>query len=100
MLPHLHLIFTSSIHGLCKSSGTLPASFLSSSTEPTTTKSLHCLHFQIGNGVPQYLCLVIPLSLRLESQLSKFLEPAKSGTHFMPLLSSRILSFKDRKSVV
>src|SRR3990167_4597662 len=92
--PQLHFIFTSSIHGLCKSSGILPASFFSSSMEPTTTKSLHFLHFHTGNGVPQYLCLVIPLSLKLASQLSKFLEPAKSGTHFIPLFSSRILSFK------
>src|SRR3989344_6872078 len=92
-LPHLHFIFTSSIHGLCRSSGMLPASFFSSLIEPTTTKSLHCLHFHTGSGVPQYLCLVIPLSLRFASQLSKFLEPAKSGIHFIPLFSSRILSF-------
>src|SRR3989338_1710372 len=93
-LPHLHFILTSSIHGLCKSSGRCPASFFSSSMEPTTTKSLHCLHFHTGSGVPQYLCLVIPLSLKLASQLSKFLEPAESGTHFILLLSSRMLSFR------
>src|SRR3989344_4671847 len=90
----LHVNFTSSIHGLCKSSGSLPASFFNSSIEPMTTKSLQLLHFHIGNGVPQYLCLVIPLSLKLASQLSKFLEPAKSGTHFIFLFIFLMRSFK------
>src|SRR3989344_3652502 len=75
MPPHLHFIFNSSI-------------------APTTTKSLQSLHFHTGSGVPQYLCLVIPLSLKFASQLSKFLEPADSGTHFIFLFNSRILSFK------
>src|SRR3989338_7422082 len=92
--PQFHFIFTSSIHGLCRSSGMLPASFFSSSIEPTTTKSLHCLHFHTGNGVPQYLCLVIPLSLRFASQLSKFFEPAKSGIHFMLSFIFLMRSFK------
>src|SRR3989344_3929570 len=92
--PHLHFIVTSSIHGLCKSSGIFPASFFNSPIEPTTVKSLHFLHFHIGKGVPQYLCLVIPLSLKFASQLSKFLEPAKSGTHFMFLFSFLIRSFR------
>src|SRR3989338_1415502 len=76
------------------SSGTLPASFFSSSIEPTTTKSLQFLHFHTGIGVPQYLCLVIPLSRRFAIQLSNIFEPAKSGIHLISLLSSLILSFK------
>src|SRR3989344_3106034 len=90
----LHANFNSSIHGLCKSSGILPASFFNSSIEPMTVNFLHCEHFQTGIAVPQYLCLVIPLSRRLASQLSKFLEPADSGIHFIDLFNSRIFSFK------
>src|SRR3989344_5742415 len=74
--PQLHFIFTSSIHGLCRSSGSFPAKFSNSFIEPITIKSLHLSHLHTGNGVPQYLCLVIPLSLKFSSQLSKFLEPA------------------------
>src|SRR3989344_4649606 len=59
---------------------------------PITSYSLHLSHFQIGMGVPQYRCLVIPLSLRLSSHESNCLLPAHSGIHVIFLFSSFILS--------
>src|SRR3989338_2487082 len=94
--PHLHLYWTSSIQGLCRSFGiaSLPASFASSATLPMTSMLSHLPHAQIGIGVPQYLCLVMPLSLRLSSHESNCLLPAHSGTQLIFLFSFFICSFR------
>src|SRR3989344_9072693 len=96
LLHFLQGIVTSSIHGLCKSSGICDALFFCKSfRDSTTIYSLHELHLHTGKGDPQNLCLVIPLSLKFSSQESNWFAPAQSGTQYIfSLLSFLIFGIK------
>src|SRR3989344_4326671 len=59
--------------------------------DPITFISPH-LHFHIGIGIPQYLCLEIFQSSAFRTQDSNF-SFANSGCHFTPLFSSSIFCF-------
>src|SRR3989338_5434380 len=59
IFPDLFFISILSISGLCNAILLLPESFFSSFMLPTTIFSLLSGSYQIGRGVPQYLCLEI-----------------------------------------
>src|SRR3989304_4921085 len=67
--PHLHLIFTSSINGRCKSLILASPIFFSSSSfsEPMQIYFSHSLHCQRGIGAPQKRFLEIAQSRASES---------------------------------
>ena len=95
--PHSgHLIWTSSTYGLWSSifsSISSIANSFNSFLEPTESVWLHLSHFQIFNGVPQYLFLEIAQSLIFSSQFPNLPSPTWSGYQFTPLLFSTNLSF-------
>ncbi len=85
---------TSSMYGLCRSSGreAVAPSFRSSSTLPTERFAVAVSQTQIGSGVPQYRSREIAQSLFSSSQLPKRPSPVSGGYQWICLLYA-IISF-------